>query len=110
MLLDASIIGAAAVTLATTYAFGDVFGMRHSLHRGFSEAKQLLWQLHRHGCRSPRRIVLIPGAPLGLITTSVQALAGLLLPSATVFLLLLCNDTEVLGPWVNARGSTSSPG
>ena len=46
-------------------------------------------------------IVLIPHAPLGLITTSVQALAGVLLPSATVFLLLLCNDKEVLGPWVN---------
>ena len=46
-------------------------------------------------------IVLIPGAPLGLITTAVQALAGLLLPCASVFLLLLCNDPEVLGPWVN---------
>ena len=45
--------------------------------------------------------MLIPRAPLGLITTSVQALAGVLLPSATVFLLLLCNDKEVLGPWVN---------
>ena len=38
---------------------------------------------------------------MGLITTAVQALAGILLPSATVFLLLLCNDKEVLGPWVN---------
>ena len=47
--------------------------------------------------------MLIPGAPLGLITTSVQALAGLLLPSASVFLLLLCNDREVLGPWVNPK-------
>jgi len=46
-------------------------------------------------------ITLIPGAPLGVITTAVQALAGLLLPSASVFLLLLCNDREVLGPWVN---------
>ena len=34
-------------------------------------------------------IVLIPHAPLGLITTGVQALAGVLLPCATVFLLLL---------------------
>ena len=42
-----------------------------------------------------------PPAPLGLITTAVQALAGVLLPSATVFLVLLCNDKEVLGPWVN---------
>ena len=31
----------------------------------------------------------------------MQALAGVLLPSATVFLLLLCNDRAVLGPWVN---------
>jgi hypothetical protein len=33
----------------------------------------------------------------------VQSLAGVLLPSATVFLLLLCNDEQVLGPWVNGR-------
>ena len=33
----------------------------------------------------------------------MQTLAGVLLPSATVFLLLLCNDRAVLGPWVNAR-------
>ncbi|MGH3558903.1 MAG: NRAMP family divalent metal transporter, partial [Mycobacterium sp.] len=38
VLLDASIIGAAAVTLATSYAFGDVFGLKHSLHRGFADA------------------------------------------------------------------------
>jgi hypothetical protein len=46
-------------------------------------------------------ITMIPHAPLGLITTAVQALAGILLPSATVFLVLLCNDRAVLGPWVN---------
>ena len=45
--------------------------------------------------------MLIPGAPLGLITEGVQALAGVLLPSAAVFLVLLCNDRAVLGPWVN---------
>jgi Mn2+/Fe2+ NRAMP family transporter len=48
-------------------------------------------------------VVLIPQVPLGLLTTAVQALAGILLPSATVFLLLLCNDREVLGPLVNPR-------
>ena len=48
-------------------------------------------------------VVLIPGSPLGLITSAVQTLAGVLLPSATVFLLLLCNDRAVLGPWMNGR-------
>ena len=47
-------------------------------------------------------LVLTPGVPLGLLTEGVQTLAGVLLPSATVFLLLLCNDKEVLGPWVNS--------
>jgi NRAMP (natural resistance-associated macrophage protein)-like metal ion transporter len=102
LLFDASILGAAAVTLSTSYAFGDVFGIRHSLHRGFKEAKQF-YLSYAAMVAAAAAIVLIPHAPLGLITTSVQALAGLLLPSAAVFLLLLCNDLEVLGPWVNPK-------
>jgi Mn2+/Fe2+ NRAMP family transporter len=100
VLLDASIVGAAAVTLASSYAFGDVFGLKHSLHRGFADAKPF-YLSYTAMVVVAAGIVLVPDAPLGLITTGVQALAGLLLPSATVFLLLLCNDREVLGPWVN---------
>jgi len=101
VLLNASLIGAAAVTLATSYAFGDVFGAKHSLNRGPLDAK-IFYGSFTLMVLAAAGIVLIPGAPLGLITTSVQALAGVLLPSATVFLLLLCNDHEVLGPWANA--------
>ncbi|MDA8366230.1 MAG: divalent metal cation transporter [Actinomycetota bacterium] len=100
VLVNASIIGAAAVTLGTSYAFGDMFGARHSLHRNFFEAPGF-YSSFAGLVALAAGIVLIPGAPLGLITTSVQALAGVLLPSASVFLLLLCNDKEVLGPWVN---------
>jgi len=100
VLLNASLIGAAAVTLSTSYAFGDVFGAKHSLNRGPLDAK-LFYGSFALMVAAAAGIVLIPGAPLGLITTSVQALAGVLLPSATVFLLLLCNDREVLGPWSN---------
>ncbi len=100
ILLNASIIGAASVTLSTSYAFGDVFGARHSLHRNWREAK-FFYGAFAAMVTAAAIIVLLPGAPLGLITTGVQALAGVLLPSATVFLLLLCNDKEVLGPWVN---------
>ena len=102
VLLDASIIGASAVTLSTSYAFGDVFGIRHSLHRKFKEAKPF-YASYSAMIAVSAGIVLIPGAPLGLLTTAVQALAGILLPSASMFLLLLCNDREVLGPWMNPR-------
>ncbi len=100
VLLDASIIGASAVTLSTSYAFGDVFGIKHSLHRTFREAKPF-YASYTAMIVAAAVIVLIPGTPLGLLTTAVQALAGILLPSAAVFLLLLCNDREVLGPWMN---------
>ncbi len=102
VLLDASIIGAAAVTLSTSYAFGDVFNLKHSLHRSFKDAKAF-YASYTGLVVLAAAIVLIPSAPLGLLTTAVQALAGVLLPSASVFLLLLCNDSEVLGPWMNAR-------
>src|SRR5919109_1215330 len=39
LLFDASIVGASAVTLATSYAFGDIFGVRQSLNRRIGEAK-----------------------------------------------------------------------
>jgi len=102
VLLDASIIGASAVTLSTSYAFGDVFGIKHSLHRKFREAKPF-YATYAGMIVASATIVLIPGTPLGLLTEAVQALAGILLPSAAVFLLLLCNDPEVLGPWMNPR-------
>ena len=41
--------------------------------------------------------------PLGVVTTAVQALASVLLPSALVFLIPPCNDQAFLGPWVNPR-------
>src|ERR1700737_1466408 len=38
-LIDASIIGASAVSLSTAYAIGDVLSLKHSLHRKPSDAK-----------------------------------------------------------------------
>lgn len=100
VLLNSSIIGAAALTLATSYAYGDVFMVNHSLHRSWKEAKGF-YTVFTIIIALAAGIVLIPNAPLGLMTILVQALAGVLLPSATVFLVLLCNDPHILGPWVN---------
>ncbi len=101
-LIDASIIGAAAVGLSTSYALGDVLGLKHSLHRKVSEAKGF-YAVFAGLLLVAAVVVLIPGIPLGLLTVGVQVLAGVLLPSASVFLLLLCNDKAVLGPWVNGK-------
>ncbi len=101
-LVDAALLGAAAVGLSTAYAFGDTLSVRHSLHRKPNDALGF-YLIYGALIALSAVIVLIPGSPLGLITEGVQVLAGVLLPSATVFLLLLCNDKAVLGPWVNGK-------
>src|ERR1700682_2290426 len=101
-LLDACIIGASAVSLSTAYALGDVFSWRHSLHRKPTEAKGF-YAIYCGLIVLAAVLVLTPGVQLGLLTSAVQTRAGVLLPGATVFLLLLCNDKAVLGPWVNSR-------
>jgi Mn2+/Fe2+ NRAMP family transporter len=108
-LLDAAMIGAFAVSLSTAYALGDVLGLKHSLHRGVRQAKGF-YVMYAALIAGAATIVLIPGSPLGLFTEGVQVLAGVLLPSATVFLLMLCNDKAVLGPWVNGRFTNAFTG
>ena len=102
-LLDASIIGASAVSLATAYAIGDVLALRHSLHRKATDARGF-YAVYAGLIAFAAALVLVGSdSLLGLLTNAVQTLAGVLLPSATVFLLLLCNDKAVLGPWVNGK-------
>jgi Mn2+/Fe2+ NRAMP family transporter len=108
-LLDAAVIGAFAVSLSSAYAIGDVLGMKHSLHRGVGQAKGF-YALYAALIGGAAVIVLLPGSPLGLITEGVQVLAGVLLPAATVFLLMLCNDRAVLGPWVNTAKTNAFTG
>jgi len=100
-LIDASLIGAAAVSLSSVYAVADLFAMQHSLHHSPRQAK-VFYGVYFCLILAAAGLVLTPHVPLGLLTNAVQTLAGVLLPSASVFLLLLCNDEEILGPWVNS--------
>lgn len=102
-LIDAALLGAAAIALSTAYAFGDTLSLRHSLHRKPTDALGFYF-VYGGLIALSATLVLIPGVPLGLVTEAVQVLAGILLPAATVFLMLLCNDRAVLGPWANGWG------
>ncbi len=100
ILINAALIGGATVAISSSYALADLTGARHSLHRPVRDAKAF-YAVYAVMVAASAAIVLIPHVPLGLINLGVQVLAGVLLPSAMVFLLLLCNDRAVLGPWVN---------
>lgn len=100
VLLDGALLGGMAVTLAASYACSEMAGARHSLHRAPRRAP-VFYGIIAVTIAGAAGVALLPGVAPGMLTVLVQALAGVLLPSATVLLLLLSNDTQVLGPWVN---------
>jgi Mn2+/Fe2+ NRAMP family transporter len=92
-LLNASLLCAAAVSLLGSFAVAEVLGVTHSLHRSYHEAKAF----HAGFAATvavAAGLVLLPGLPVGAITTFVQALAGILLPSTLVLLLILSQTTS----------------
>lgn len=96
--LNACILGTTAVSLASAWAQGEVAGWRSSLNIKFADAPAF-YGVYIAAITLAIVLVLIPGAPLNVIILGVQVLAGIMLPSAIVFLNLLLNDKEVLsGP------------
>ena len=99
-LFDAGLLGAICISLASSWALGEVFGWTHSLN---SKIKQAPWffVFRLIILVSAGIVVLIPGAPLVLITLFVQVIAVTLLPAALVFLILLLNNKELVGKYKN---------
>lgn len=95
LMVNAAVLGTTAISLSSAWAYGEAKGWPHSLQLPFREATG--FYATYAGCvLLAAAVVLIPRAPLQLIILSVQVLAGLMLPSAIIFLQLLLNDHEVL--------------
>jgi len=103
VLLNASVVGAATVTLASSYAMGDLSArFNQGLNVPLREAKGF-YSVFAGLLVIAGTVTLLPGAPLGIITLAVQAMSGLMLPSTSIIVLLLANDRAALGPWTNPR-------
>lgn len=106
LMINAAVLGTTTISLSSAWAYGEVRGWPHSLQKPIREAPAF-YAVYAVCVIAAAGMVLIPRAPLQLIILSVQVLAGLMLPSAIVFLQLLLNDKEVLGerfankPWNN---------
>jgi Mn2+/Fe2+ NRAMP family transporter len=96
LMINAAVLGTTTISLSSAWAYGEVRGWPHSLQKPIREAPGF-YAVYGLCVMAAAGIVLIPGAPLQLIILSVQVLAGLMLPSAIIFLQLLLNDREVLG-------------
>lgn len=99
-LFDAGLLGAICISLASSWAFGEIFGWAHSLNQKIKEAPWF-YASYFFTLVTAGLVVLIPGAPLVLITLFVQVVAVTLLPAALVFLILLLNDKKNMGEYCN---------
>ena len=99
-LFNAGFLGAICISLASSWAFGEVFGWAHSLNKKVKEAPWF-YATYFITLITAGLVVLIPGAPLVLITLFVQVIAVTLLPAALVFLILLLNNEEMMGKFKN---------
>jgi Mn2+/Fe2+ NRAMP family transporter len=99
-LFDAGLLGAICISLASSWAFGEVFGWAHSLNQKIREAPWF-YAYYFFDLMLAGTVVLIPRAPLVLITLFVQVIATTLLPAALVFLILLLNDQKTMGKYIN---------
>jgi NRAMP (natural resistance-associated macrophage protein)-like metal ion transporter len=99
-LFDAGLLGAICISLASSWAFGEVLGWAHSLNYKVREAPWF-YTFYLLLLASAGTVTLIPGAPLVLITLFVQVIAVTLLPAALVFLILLLNSEESMGRYRN---------
>ncbi|WP_420265979.1 NRAMP family divalent metal transporter [Candidatus Magnetominusculus dajiuhuensis] len=100
-LFDAGFLGAVCISLASSWAFGEVFGWAHSLNYKIKEAPWF-YAFFFLLVASAGLVVLIPNAPLVLITLFVQVVAVTLLPAALVFLILLLNNKKTMGEYTNS--------
>ncbi|MCY0881103.1 MAG: divalent metal cation transporter, partial [Firmicutes bacterium] len=100
-LVEAGTIASIALTASTSWAMGEAFHWPKSINLRPSVA----WKFYLPGLFSAALaagIVLIPHAPLGFLNLTVQVVASIFMPAALLFLLLLLNDKEIMGSYVNS--------
>jgi Mn2+/Fe2+ NRAMP family transporter len=100
-LIEAGAVAVLTISASTGYAVGECIGKASSFNNaprnaGWFYATNISVALVAAG------IILIPGAPLLSIALNANVLATVLLPVTLVFMIMLANDRELMGRWVNS--------
>lgn len=110
-LFIASIFSATILPVATAFYVCEAFGWEAGIDKKWKETPQFYW-LFTIIIILGAAIILIPNAPLIVITLWSQVANGLLLPIVLVCMMLIVNNKEVMGsyvnkPWQNIIGWTT---
>ena len=99
-LVNASLMSAAILPLATSYNICEGLGFESGIDRRFGEAK-IFYSLYTALIVFGAGFVLIPGLPLLKVILISQVANGILLPFVLVFMLKLVNRERIMGEYRN---------
>jgi NRAMP (natural resistance-associated macrophage protein)-like metal ion transporter len=111
-LVNASLMSAAILPLATTYNICEGLGFESGIDRHFNEAR-VFYTIYTALIVFGAGFVLVPHLPLLQVILVSQVANGILLPFVLIFMLILVNRSRLMGeyrnrPWANAvAGGTS---
>jgi len=101
-LFVASVFSATILPIATAFYVCEAFGFEAGIDKTWDEAPQFYW-LFTGIIGIAAAIILIPNAPLISIILWSQLINGLLLPVVLICMMVLINDKDIMGEYVNKR-------
>jgi Mn2+/Fe2+ NRAMP family transporter len=99
-LLNASLFSASILPLATAYYVCEAFGFEAGVNHSWKEAPVFYW-LYTLIIVIGAAVILIPNMPLILVMFWSQVANGVLLPFVLIFMLILINNKDLMGVYVN---------
>jgi Mn2+/Fe2+ NRAMP family transporter len=103
-LINASLLSAAILPLATAYNICEGLGVESGINKKFSEAPTFYW-IYTFLIAGGAGMILIPRIPLIKLILFSQVANGVLLPFVLIFMLKLVNKPELMGSYRNSRFS-----
>jgi len=101
-LFNASLFAASILPISTAYAVCEGLGLESGLDKRFEEAPTFYW-LYTALIVAGAGVLLFPHFPLVYVMVLSQVVNGMVLPFVLIFMLLLTNDRELMGEYVNSR-------
>lgn len=101
-LFIASVFSATILPVATAFYVCEAFGFEAGIDKKMKEAPQFYF-LYTLIIVLSMGIILLPNAPLILITLWSQVLNGVLLPVVLICMILIVNNKEIMGEYTNKR-------
>ena len=101
-LFVASIFAAVILPVATAFYVCEAFGFEAGIDKKWKEAPQFYW-LYTAIIAIGAGIIMIPNVPLVKISLLSQEINGILLPVVLICMMLIINNKDVMGEYVNKR-------